>query len=101
MTLTDIEINNISKNISNYFYWDNIEATKQLIKLFDQITKIPLGAWQEYVKLYDNHFYTYSTFKELVESELDQSDGLTEKQCRRQLNKSIWRLPCGWYVQYV
>lgn len=94
MTLTDIEINNISKNISNYFYWDNIEATKQLIKLFDQITKIPLGAWQEYVKLYDNHFYTYSTFKELVESELDQSDGLTEKQCRRRDHVTIYQKQC-------
>lgn len=55
--------------------------------------------------MYDDCFYTYQTWEELVESENDQSDGLSEEELKKELeddeHDSVWQLPCGWYVQYV
>ena len=50
--------------------------------------------------MYDENFYTYATWDALVYSETDIG-GLTEEECKEQLNETIWQLPCGWYVQYV
>jgi len=91
----------VSKNISNCCYNNNLTATKELIELFDRISRKQLNTFDNYVKMYDDNFYTYQTFDELVKSEEEQSDGLTREECVEQLNKSIWQLPCGWYVQYV
>lgn len=99
MTKTDIEI--ISYGISNHFYHGNLEATKQLIELFDRIAKRPLKTLEDYINMYDWNFYTYWTWEELVKSEEEQNNGFTKEECEEQLNKSIWQLPCGWYVQYV
>lgn len=99
--LTKKEIQKVSENISNYLYQGNLQATEELINLFDKISRKQLTKWEDYVKMYDDNFYTYQTFNELVESEKEQSDGLTEEQCKDQIDKSIWQLPCGWYVQYV
>ena len=61
----------------------------------------PLETWEDYVRMYDDNFYTYSTWDELVKSEEEQTDGLTEIECRMEINNTIFKLPCGWYVQYV
>lgn len=99
MTKKEIEI--ISYGISNSSYNGNIEATEQLISLFDRITKRPLKTLEDYINMYDWNFYTYWTWDALVESEADQNEGMTEEECKEELNKTIWQLPCGWYVQYV
>lgn len=99
MTKTDIEI--ISWNLSNFLYHGNIEATNQLINLFNKIAKKPPKTPEDYINMYDEHFYTYWTWEELVNSEAEQDNGMTEEECKEQLNKTIWKLPCGWYVQYV
>ena len=99
MTKTEIEI--ISWNLSNPSYNGNFEATKQLISLFDKISKRPLKTPQDYIDMYDWNFYTYWTWKELVESEAEQNEGMTEEECKEALNHTIWQLPCGWFVQYV
>lgn len=102
LKLTEVNIQNISNNISNPMYRNNIKATKELINLFNLIIRTEISTWQQYVKIYDNNFYTYKNFKELVKSEEEeQSDGLTLDECIKELNKSIWKLPCGWYIQYV
>lgn len=94
----------------NPIYNDNLQATKELMELFDElkeqkiskyIAENPLETYKDYVKMYDESFYTYITFEELVESEEEQNDGMTEEECREQINNTIWKLPCGWYVQYV
>lgn len=84
-----------------FMYWDNLQAVNELMELMDKITKYPLVTVYDYVKMYDRNLYTYETWEELVESEKECTDGLTEKECNGQINISIWRLPCGWYVQYV
>lgn len=98
-----IDIKTISWNLSNPSYNGNFEATKQLVELFNKI-KIPhrpLNTSKDYVDMYDDNFYTYWTWEALVQSEAEQNNGFTEEECKEELNKTIWQLPCGWYVQYV
>ena len=99
MTKKEIEI--ISYGISNPSYHGNIEATEQLVSLFDRITKRPLKTIEDYINMYDWSFYTYWTWDALVKSEAEQNNGMTEEECKEALNNGIWQLPCGWYVQYV
>lgn len=98
-------IEEVSKYISNFIYKDKIEETKQLMELFDKITRKELNTPDDYVEMYDNNFYTYTDWKSLVDSEKDQTDELTEKELENELKDenfgSVWKLPCGWYVQYV
>ena len=102
MTIEDVYIKNVSRNVSNFLYEDNYEATKQLMELFDRIAKKPINRWEEYVDMYDDNIYTYLTWEELVKSEVEQGlYGMTEEECKEQLDKTIWQLPCGWYVQRV
>ena len=99
MDKTDIKI--ISYGLSNPSYHGNFEATEQLVNLFNIISKKPLRTPEDYINMYDWSFYTYWTWEALVESEAEQNEGFTEEECKEQLNKTIWQLPCGWYVQYV
>ena len=99
MTKTDIEI--ISWGISNPSYHGNLIATEQLINLFNSISKRPLNSLEDYINMYDDSFYTYWTWEELVRSEEEQSNGMTEEECKLYMGTTIWQLPCGWYVQYV
>jgi hypothetical protein len=98
----DIEV--VSWNLSNWTYHGNFEATEQLMELFDTIDvpkRYRLNTPADYIRMYDDNFYTYWTWEALVESEAEQNYGFTEEECKEQLNKTIWQLPCGWYVQYV
>lgn len=99
MTKTEIEI--ISYGLSNWTYNGNLEATKQLIDLFNKVATRPLKTPEDYIRMYDDNFYTYHTWEALVKSEKEQNYGLTEEECKAELNHTIWQLPCGWYVQYV
>lgn len=101
MTKSDIEI--IASGISNSSYYNNLETTKQLVELFDRIPikHRPLNEPEDYIFMYDDNFYTYWTWEELVKSEEEQNNGLTEEECVEELGKTIFKLPCGWYVQYV
>lgn len=98
------EVEIVSWNLSNWTYHGNIEATEQLMELFDTINvpkRYRLNTPEDYILMYDDNFYTYHTWEALVKSEEDQTDGLTEEECKEELNHTIWQLPCGWYVQYV
>ena len=107
--MTNANIEDISWGISNPSYNGNLEATRQLVELFDRIVgrfnnKLVhriLNNPDDYIRMYDDSFYTYWTWEELVQSEADQSNGLTEEECKEELNRTIFQLPCGWYVQYV
>ncbi len=94
----------VAMNISNFMYADNLQATKELMELFDSLTdllKTKPSTYEEYVNIYDDHFCTFTDWNSLVESESYCDDGLTEEECKDQLNKTIFQLPCGWYVQYT
>ena len=98
----------ISNGISNVCYSNNLQATEELMDLFDKLKEKlhrKLNTADEYIKMYDDHFYTFQSWDALVESEKSQSDGLTEEELKQELEDtehgSVWKLPCGWYVQYV
>ena len=98
------DVNIVSWNLSNFLYEGNLEATAQLMELFDTIDmpkRYRLNTPEDYIRMYDDNFYTYRTWEELVESEAEQNEGMTEEECKEELNHTIWQLPCGWYVQYV
>lgn len=104
--ITDSDVLQVARNIGNYTYHDNLSATRELMELFDKIIKVErLNSWEDYVSIYDDNFYTYQTWNELVQSEIEQGEfGLNEEELTREfLDKDgwIWRLPCGWYVQRV
>lgn len=103
MTKSDIKI--VSWGISNSSYQNNLEATEQLMELFDKIDvpkRYELNTPKDYIDMYDDNFYTYWTWEELVQSEIEQGEfGMTEEECKNELGKTIWQLPCGWYVQFV
>lgn len=109
MKLSSENVKYVAERLSNFTYRENYQATKELIELFERIhPKLynrSLQSLDDVIRLYDSNFYTYKTWKELVDSEKEQSDGLTEEELKRELedNKhgSVWKLPCGWYVQYV
>lgn len=94
-------VRKVAASISNKIYASNLQATKELMQLLDQIMKddIPRTA-ENYIRAYENNFFTFKTFRELINDE-KESDGLTERECKDQLGKTIWQLPCGWFVQYV
>lgn len=94
-------IKEVSQGISNFNFSSNIQATKELMELFQEISKTQLTSADDYINMYDDNFYAYETFEELVLSEEEQNEGLTREQCINEINKSIWKLPCGWCVQYV
>lgn len=101
MTMDKADIEIISYGLSNDSYNGNFEATKQLVELFDRIARRPLKTPEDYIRMYDDSFYTYWTWEALVESEAEQNNGFTEEECKEEMNHTIWQLPCGWYVQYV
>ena len=105
MLITDEAIKKVAEGISNCVYWNNLQVAKELMELFNKISQRELQTADDYIDMYDDCFYTYQTWEELVESENDQSDGLTEEELKKELEDdehgSVWQLPCGWYVQYV
>ena len=108
--MTEADIVKIAENVSNPSYKDNLQAVKELVEQFEVIYasgkygflhEKPLDAWEDYVRMYDDNFYTYQTWQELVASEKDQNDGLTEDELIAEMGNTVWQLPCGWYLQYV
>ena len=93
-------VKEVSCGISNFIYHGNIQATEELINLFNHILRCKPQTAADYIEIYDNSFYTYRTWKELIDSEIE-CDGLTEDECRSEIGKSIWQLPCGWFIQQV
>lgn len=104
MAVNDTDVAKIAAGLANSLYRTNLQATRELINLFDKLSGKPLNAAEDYIEMYEDNFFTYPTWDALVESEKEQTDGLTEEELRAEFEKepgSIWRLPCGWYVQYV
>ena len=109
MIYKNISVKEVAEGVSNCTYAENLQAAKELMELFDYLKDnkmLGFGAdnfktAKDYIKTYDDSFYTYQTWDALIQSEEEQTDGLTEIECRMEINQTIFQLPCGWYVQYV
>lgn len=101
--LSTNDIAYISTKLPNAYYRNNVPATRQLVELLDKkIRKSALRCPDDYVKVYEDTCFTYKTFDEFVESELEQGVyGFTKEECKDAINKSVFQLPCGWWVQFV
>ena len=107
----DKKINNsfvkeVAKRIDNPMYNNNLTLTKQLIELFDRISmkyNRNLKTANDYADFYNHSFYSYKNFNDLVISEKEQNNGMTETEICKCLENYIiiYQLPCGMYVQYV
>ena len=103
MTTSDIE------KIAKYVLRDNFEAAKDFVNLidsFDRWNTYPRSrprTWEDYVRVYDANFYTYETWNDLVQSEIEMGeDGFSEDELRQLLGIHVFQLPsCGWYVHEV
>lgn len=94
-------VREVSAGLSNYLYYNRLQETTELMELLGMCSCYPLYSAKDYIEFYDSSFCTYKSWEQLVKSEKDISDGLTEKELKQEIGKTIWRLPCGWYVQYV
>lgn len=91
----------VSKGLSNYTYAYNLQATEQLIEVLDKKSRKTLVTANDYIQFYDDNWYTFQRWEDLVSDEARQTDGLTESELKEQIGNTVWQLPCGWYVQYV
>ena len=103
LSLNDNDIEYISNNLPMIYYHNNILATRELVDLLNKhVKKDVLCCPADYIKAYEDICFTYKTFEEFVESELEQGVyGFTEKECKDAVNKIIFQLPCGLWVQFI
>jgi hypothetical protein len=94
-------VKNVSMSISNSSYRGKIEETMQLMDAIEKYNGRALTHWEQYVNIYDWSGFTFKTWEELLQSELEQSEPMSEEECLAELNHTIFKLPCGWYVQFV
>jgi hypothetical protein len=95
------EIKMVAAAIDNPRYEENLEATRQLMEVIEKCSRHPITTWKEYADVYNWKCYTYPTWDELVKSEAEQSEPMSEDECRSELENTIFQLPCGWFVQFV
>ena len=106
--LTNNDLEMIANEFAKDIPWcqGNIEIAKQYIELFDKgITPEchSLNTSEDYINLYWDHFYSFETWEDLINSEMDifeEGYEFVSNLCSKEIGDSIWQLPCGIYVQY-
>lgn len=102
--LTQPEIDTFAKALS-FSYGEAEEITdlfyNEKSKNHYPFKNNPLESADDYINAWEWSFYRYYSWKSLVESEYEQPEGMTEEECKEALNKCIFELPCGLFVQWV
>ena len=83
-----------SAEIADIFYLEKLNGNYRL-----NYTK--LDNFNDYIIEWENHWYRYNTWKELLQSEDEQADGLTASECEELQGSAIFRLTTGMYIQTV
>lgn len=61
-----------------------------------------LDTVDDYIKEWEWNWYRYSNWEQLIESEKECGEcGWTEDECKEEIDKSIFKLSSGMYVQNV
>ena len=93
-------VEEVSDGLTNPVYRGNLEATAQVMNVLERQTSKSLTTVRDYVQAYDDSYYTYVSWDDLLKSEREIGEyGLTEQECLAQLGQTIFQLSCGWYVQ--
>lgn len=101
--LTTDNILSISKGVCCPYYCNDIKATHMMVSVIaDVVRPEVLNNADDYVRAYDDNFFTYKTWRDLVESEKEQGTyGLTENELKAMLGSIIHQLENGWYMQQI
>lgn len=87
-----------------------IEETREIADIFYRekhkdnyrLNSTSLDSVEDYIREYDNNWFRYSNWQQLIESEIEQgSDGLDEDECRKLIGEAIFQLSSGMYIQTV
>lgn len=87
-----------------------INETREIADIFYQqkhkdnyrLNSTSLDSVDDYIREYNYSWYRYSTWEQLIESEIEQgSDGLDEDECRELIGEAIFQLSSGMYIQTV
>lgn len=103
--LNELEIKEMAKDLDMI-----VEQAKETMETFYnqklnnnfRLNHTELETVDDYVREYENNWYRYITFTELVESEKERGGyGLTEQECIDLQDEAIFKLDCGLYIQSV
>lgn len=83
-----------AREIADIFYNEKEKGNPRLLLA-------ELNTLKDYIHEYECSWYRYSSWEELLESEEDQDNGLSEEECEKERNMSIFRLSSGKYIQTV
>ena len=67
----------VSQGVTNFLYRNNLQATEELMRLLDSLSECSLIKAEDYIKVYDDNFFTFVTWEELLKSEEECADMYT------------------------
>ena len=87
-----------------------INETREIADIFYQqkhkdnyrLNSTSLDSVEDYIKEYENNWFRYSNWQQLIESEIEQGAcGWDEDECRELIGQAIFQLSSGMYIQTV
>ena len=101
--LTSTDIAYIAQGVCCPYYKEDFEATRAMTEaIAAQAKPGVLSTPADYVKLYDDNFFTFKSWAELVASEKEEGElALTEDQLKQEVGRTIFQLDNGWFLERV
>lgn len=101
--LTSTDIAYIAQGVCCPYYKEDFEATRAMAEaIAAQAKPGVLSTPADYVKLYDDNFFTFKSWAELVASEKEEGElALTEDQLKQEVGRTIFQLDNGWFLERV
>lgn len=93
-------VKQVSELLPNKSYRGNLDATKQLMALLHEKSETPLSTADDYIRFYEDSCLTFTSWEELVESEKEETVGLSEEELLNLIGSIVYELPCGWFVWF-
>ena len=92
----------VAEAINVRLYKENLQATAELIAmLFKLKGKEAFKSSKDYADAYTKGFNTYACWKDLIKSLGADKSPMAVSECHLAVNKTIFRLPCGYYIWMV
>lgn len=101
--LSSTDIAYIAQGVCCPYYKEDFEATRAMAKaIAAQAKPGVLDTPADYVKFYDDNFFTFKSWAELVASEKEEGEfALTEDQLKQEVGRTIFQLDNGWFLERV
>lgn len=84
-------------------FFGQIYQTRELMLFLKYRAATHLKTAEDYLKEYENGgYYSYKDFDSLLQSEMElPSFDLSLEDIKNEIGKTIWCLPCGYYLQSI